>query len=98
MTEILDKIIGTYKGTNTTEENKDFWTHIFKYYYGAGSGVNPSIDGWIINFIPYIDDKRSAFAQRDLETMKKQYKEGDKDGEPGEDDDEEDWFVEVDLT
>ena len=51
---ILDKIIETYKGENVDTK---FWKHIFKYYYGGGSGVNPSVDGWIVNLIPYIDDK-----------------------------------------
>ena len=64
---ILDKIIGTYEGTLKDEELKKFWTHIFKYYYGGGSGVNPSIDGWIVNFIPYIDDKPSKWAKRSFD-------------------------------
>ena len=54
----------------TPEDSKDFWNHIFKYYYGGGSGVNPSIDGWIVNFIPYIDDKPSQWAKRSFDTVK----------------------------
>jgi len=61
--EIIDKIIETYNGTNN---NPEFWKFIFKYYYAGGSGVNPSIDGWIVNFIPYIDNKPSPFAKRNL--------------------------------
>ena len=56
-------MVETYDGT---DKNAEFWKFIFKYYYGGGSGVNPSIDGWIVNFIPYIDDKPSKFAQRTL--------------------------------
>ena len=51
--EIIDKIIDTYKGDNV---DPDFWKHIFKYYDGVGSGVNDTIDGWVINLIPYIND------------------------------------------
>ena len=51
--EVIDKIIDSYEG----RVDKKFWKYIFKYYYGGGSGVNPSVDGWIINFIPYLDDK-----------------------------------------
>ena len=64
--EILDKFIETYQADQPSEDLKDFWKHIFKYYYGGGSGVNPSVDGWIINLIPYIDKKKSEFAQRSI--------------------------------
>ena len=79
-----------------TEDLKDFWKHIFKYYYGGGSGVNPSVDGWIINFIPYIDNKRSKFAQRSINETIKQYKEGDK--KMPEDIDSEDVWLDMDLS
>lgn len=60
--EIIDKIIDSYEGN----VDKKFWKCIFKYYSGGGSGVNPSVDGWIINFIPYLNDKESKFAKRSL--------------------------------
>ena len=90
--EILDKIIDTY-----TEENVDpkFWKYIFKYYPGGGSGVNPSMDGWIINFIPYIDDKPSPFAKRTLSKTFQECDEGDK-ADLGEDSD--DSMLEADLS
>jgi len=56
--EIIQNIIYTYDNDTKNlrgRARKKFWKHIFKYYYGGGSGVNPSIDGWIVNFIPYID-------------------------------------------
>ena len=50
------------------EKNVDtkFWKYIFKYYEGAGSGVNQSIYSWIINLIPYINDKK-ANLQKNIE-------------------------------
>jgi len=94
----MDKIIDTHKGN--WEDNKDFWFHIFKYYYGGGSGVNPSIDGWIVNFFPYIDDKVSDFAKRAQEKVEEECKAGDKDDDKSNsgDEDDDDWFLEVDLT
>lgn len=61
LVEILDKMIDTYQG------NVDplFWKYIFKYY-AAKSGSNPHIDGWIINFIPYIGKNQSKYAKRSL--------------------------------
>ena len=52
-----------------TEDVKKFWKYTFKYYIGVGSGANNSIDGWMINFFPYIDNRKSEFAQRTLEEM-----------------------------
>ena len=102
---IMDKIIETYKVNQKdgifSQELKDFWMHIFKYYYGGGSGVNPSIDGWIVNFFPYIDEKPSSWAERSYDKIKEECAAGDKDDEKGSDDedgDEEDWFLDVDLT
>lgn len=96
--EILDKIIETYKDEGNVD--KDFWKHIYKYYYGGGSGVNPSIDGWIINLIPYIDDKQSVFAKRSLAKTYEEYADGDKPAEEEgeEEDDDDDFFMNVDLT
>lgn len=87
--EILDKIIATYKEENV---DKDFWKHIFKYYYGGGSGVNPSVDGWIVNLIPYIDNKQSAYAKRTLAQTYQEYEDGDKPN-PVEEDEESDEFM-----
>ena len=79
----MDSIIETYKLNQKeepfSEELKDFWFHIFKYYYGGGSGVNPSIDGWIVNFFPFIDEKPSEWAKRSYEDIKKDCALGDKD-------------------
>ena len=94
---ILDKIIGTYNGKNTEAENKEFWTHIFKYYYGGGSGVNPSIDGWIVNFIPYIDKKPSPLAKRTFDVVMKEFEEGDQ-GDVDSGSGSDDWFENIDLT
>ena len=93
---ILDKIIATYDDKLQDEERKVFWKHIFKYYYGGGSGVNPSIDGWIVNFIPYINNKPSPFAKRSFEKLQEEYK--SKDQDVSSDDEDDDWFTEVDLT
>ena len=49
--EIADKFIETYRGN----VDKNFWNFIFKVY-GSGSGVDPRVDGWVLNFIPYIDN------------------------------------------
>ena len=65
-TNIIDNIILTYKG-DMNDGLKQFWFHIFKYYFGGGSGVNPSIDGWICNFFPYINDEPSKFASRSFQ-------------------------------
>ena len=89
---ILDNIINTYKGTNSKEQNLLFWRHIFKYYYGGGSGVNPSIDGWIVNFFPYINDRPSQMAIRNFETCIQQCAKGDQ----NEDDDDEEWYLNAD--
>lgn len=59
--EILDKFINAYKG----EVDEDFWKHIYKYYSG-NSGESPSINGWILNFVPYVEGERSPFALRSL--------------------------------
>lgn len=50
--EILQKFINTYEG----EADVNFWKFIYKYYRG-GSGTKPTVDGWILNFIPYIKGK-----------------------------------------
>jgi len=99
--EIYDNIIDTYKtklrGEKITEDQAEFWKYVFKYYYGGGSGVNPSIDGWIINFIPYINDKRSNFAKRSLKKTKEEYDAGDKNDDKS-DEESDDIFLELDLT
>ena len=88
--EILDQFISTYKGN----PDQKFWKYIFKYYYGGGSGVNPSIDGWIINFFPYIDDRESKWAKRNIQQTMKEYDEGDKNDMLSNSED----FLEADLT
>jgi len=75
--EILDQIIATYTGTNNAKQNKDFWQYIFKYYHGVGSGINPSVDGWIISFIPYINNEPSPLATRSLKQIREQVDDGD---------------------
>lgn len=60
--EILDEFIITYDGN----PNKAFWNCIYKYSYVGGSGEVPRINGWILNFIPYIRDKPSYYAKRSL--------------------------------
>lgn len=77
MTWIIENIILTYQGKLKGKQLTDFWFHIFKYYYGGGSGINPSIDGWICNFFPYIDGKKSAMASRSAEEVKGQIEEAD---------------------
>lgn len=91
--EILEKIIASYKGENVDTK---FWKHIFKYYYGGGSGVNPSIDGWIVNLIPYIDNKQSDWAKRSLAQTYQEYAEGDKSN--ADDEESDDLMLEVDLS
>jgi len=55
--------------------------------------VNPSIDGWIVNFFPYINDKPSEMAMRDFETCIAECAKGDANEEEDEDDD--DWYMNV---
>ena len=54
-----------------------FWTHIFKYWGAGGSGENPRIDGWFCSFFPYIDNRRSKFAQRSVNRIIEDIKAGD---------------------
>lgn len=68
--EPLDYIIKTVENPkNLDNYTKKFWKYIFKYYGGGGSGVNPSIDGWFINFFPYIDNKPSKWAKRNIQKV-----------------------------
>ena len=91
--EIIDKIIESYKGN----VDKDFWKYIFKHYIGAGSGVNPSVDGWIINFIPYLNDKESKFAKRTLAETLQECDAGDKNAE-SQSNGSSFWAEDIDLT
>jgi len=51
--EVLEKFIQAYKG----EVDKDFWKFIYKYYHGGASGGAPTVDGWFLMFIPYIEER-----------------------------------------
>jgi len=65
--EPLEMIMKTYENSsNPSQELKDFWKYIFKYYGAGGSGMNPRIDGWLLNFFPYIDDRQSKMAKRNI--------------------------------
>ena len=54
-------MIQAYKG----ERDQLFWKYIFKYYEG-GSGSNAHVDGWVVTFIPYLENQESALAKRSL--------------------------------
>ena len=62
MVPILDEFIEAYKG----KVNRGFWKYIYKYYKTYGSGGQVTINGWILNFIPYLASKKSPYAARPI--------------------------------
>lgn len=56
---ILEQIVATAAGTIKTS----FWESIYKWEGAAGSG-SPHVSGWILNFFPYLDNRKSKSAWR----------------------------------
>ncbi len=54
--KIIDKIIKTFEEPILTEEIQEFWTGMFKYNDGRGSGQVAHITGWINTLFPYTND------------------------------------------
>lgn len=50
---VVANIVKTFK-----EEEIDelFWQSIYKHYSDNGSGTVPTVDGWIVNFFPYLKE------------------------------------------
>lgn len=51
-----------------------------------------------MNFIPYIDDQKSDWAQRDLKKTMEECNDGEKEPSNEGEGSDEDWFLEADLT
>jgi hypothetical protein len=63
---VLEKFLEAYDGV----ADERFWNSSYKIYYTSGSGAIKTVNGWIINFFPYVQEGRS----KNLLELKKIYK------------------------
>ncbi len=50
----LEPLLNQFVAAASGKIDREFWDSIYKWHGAEGSGTNPYITGWILNFFPYL--------------------------------------------